>query len=303
MARRRNRLAGLSGGRTIWYTISQTQALTKEHPYMVYPHDGLPLDEARAPTERNGAAPLLPAARNGGERGRRTGAGVQSTEAGADPLAIEHPTLAAVVAERLRQLITDGTLVPGVWLNERDLCERLRVSRTPLREAYRLLASDGLVVLLPKRGAQVVELSADDIANLFEVLAVMEGLAGKLAAERASDAELEHIADLHRQMLQAYAARDIKRYFEASMGTHVAISAAAHNPALAETYRRLNMRVQNLRYKSNVEPDEWSAATADHEAFVAALLARDADTTERLMREHALEKRDFALREARRREQ
>lgn len=272
---------------------------------MVYPEDSATAAALSGDvTDMPSRMPVLPAARGGGERGRRTGgsAGSSAMTGAADPLAIEHPTLAAVVADRLRQLITDGTLVPGVWLNERDLCERLRVSRTPLREAYRILASDGLVMLLPKRGAQVIELSAEDIGNLFDVLAVMEGLAGRLAAERASEEELREIARLHAAMLAAYAERDIKRYFEASMGTHVAISAAAHNPALAETYARLNMRVQNLRYKSNVGQEEWSASAADHEGFVQALMARDAARAEQLMREHALEKKAFAMRQARQRE-
>ncbi|MGE8368364.1 GntR family transcriptional regulator [Cupriavidus sp.] len=272
---------------------------------MVYPQDDVSSDDAAEALTTKPAkaeAPRLPVARSGGERGRRTGPAAPALGAADDPLAIDHPTLGAVVAERLRQLITDGTLVPGVWLNERDLCERLRVSRTPLREAYRLLASDGLVMLLPKRGAQVIALSAEDVGNLFDVLAVMEGLAGRQAAERATDAELQQIAQLHRAMLDAYAARDIQRYFEASMGTHVAINAAAHNPVLTETYRRLNMRVQNLRYKSNVALGEWSAATSDHEDFVAALLARDGAKTEALLRQHVLEKRDFAVNEARARE-
>lgn len=225
----------------------------------------------------------------------------ESPEAAADPLAIQHPTLAAVVADKLRQLIVDGTLVPGVWLNERELCERLGVSRTPLREAYRILASEGLVVLLPKRGAQVVAMSAEDVGNLFDLLAVMEGLAGRLAAERASDVELARIAALHRDAVDAHARSDLKAYFAASMGTHLAISAAAHNPALSDTYRRLNLRVQNLRYKSNVEPREWSSATATHDSFVAALLARDAERAETLMRAHALEKKDAAMRDARER--
>lgn len=267
---------------------------------MVYPDD-----RAERADPAGTLAATLPVAGSGGARGRRNGgAATVAADAGAsDPLAIHHPTLAAVVAEKLRQLIIDGTLVPGVWLNERDLCERLRVSRTPLREAYRILAADGLVMLLPKRGAQVIALSEQDVANLFDVLAVLEGLMGRLAAERASDEEFAEIGALHRAMLDAYAARDIKRYYEASMGTHVAISAAAHNPALEDTYRRLNLRVQNLRYRSNLDRQEWAHGMEDHERFVAALLARDGERAERLMREHALEKKTAAMRQAREREQ
>lgn len=211
-------------------------------------------------------------------------------------LAIHHPTLPAVVADRLRQLIVNGTLRPGTWLNERELCDLLKVSRTPLREAYRILASDGLLSIQPKRGAMVIELSREDIENTFDVLSVLEGLAVRQAAQRATDAELAHIAQLHQQMLDGYEARDIGAYFEASMGTHIAISRAAHNPALVATYDRLNLQVQALRYKSNLDPDEWAAGVADHNAFVDALLARDGERAERLMREHLYSKKAYNLR-------
>ena len=216
-----------------------------------------------------------------------------------DPLAIHHPTLAAVVADRLRRLITDGTLKPGLSLNERDLCERLKVSRTPLREAYRMLAADGLLEILPKRGAVVVERSAADIENIFDVLAVLEGLAVRQAAQRASDAELQEIAALHERMLAGYRAQDIGAYFEASMGTHVAIARAAHNPALSGVYEKLNLQVQALRYKSNLDRDEWMSGVSDHERFVRALLARDADAAEQLIRAHLVSKKAYHMRGSR----
>lgn len=218
-----------------------------------------------------------------------------ASRADPDSLAINHPTLPAVVADRLRQMIVDGTLRPGTWLNERELCDVLKVSRTPLREAYRMLASDGLLAIQPKRGAMVVELSGADIENIFDVLAVLEGLAVRQAAQRATDAELKHIADLHARMLEGYRAGDIKAYFAASMGTHIAISRAARNPALQASYDRLNLQVQALRYKSNLDPDEWAGGVADHERFVAALLRRDGEEAERLIREHLGNKKAYHL--------
>jgi len=212
-----------------------------------------------------------------------------------ESLAINHPTLPAVVADRLRQMIVDGTLRPGTWLNERDLCDLLKVSRTPLREAYRMLASDGLLIIQPKRGAMVVQLSGPDIENIFDVLGVLEGLAVRQAAQRATEAELEHIAQLHARMLEGYRAGDIKAYFAASMGTHIAISRAARNPALQASYDRLNLQVQALRYKSNLDPDEWAGGVADHERFVSALLKRDGEQAERLIREHLRNKKTYHL--------
>jgi len=212
-----------------------------------------------------------------------------------DPLTIHHPTLAAVVADKLRQFITDGTLKPGTGLNERDLCDRLKVSRTPLREAYRILSADGLVSIQPKRGAVVIEHSPADIENIFDVLAVLEGLAIRQAVQRATDQELQEIASLHERMLEGFRNQDIKAYFVASMGTHVAISRAAHNPALTATYERLNLQVQALRYKSNLDRDEWTAGVADHERFVKALLERDADAAEKYIREHLTNKKSYHL--------
>lgn len=213
-------------------------------------------------------------------------------------LAIHHPTLPAVVAERLRQLIIDGTLKPGVWLNERDLCERLKISRTPLREAYRMLASDGLLTLQPKRGAMVVELSTEDIENIFDVLAVLEGLAVRSAAIRASDEELGHIAHLHAKTREHYNNRDIRAYYATSMGTHIAINRAAHNPALTHTYDRFNLQVQALRYRSNFDLEEWTKAMDDHDAFVAALLRRDGERAETLIREHLRGRKAHQMRTA-----
>jgi len=210
--------------------------------------------------------------------------------------AIDHPTLAVAVANRLRELIESGVLAPGARLNERDLCEQLKVSRTPLREAYRILAAEGLIVVLPKRGARVAMLSAADVENVFELLAVVEGLSGRLAAERGDAAALDRIAALHREMVAAFASGDMTRYAVSSRSTHVAINAAANNPALTEVYLRLNGQVQNLRYRSNLDGDNWQQSVDAHDAFVDALLARDGIRVEQLLREHLMAKKAFAMR-------
>jgi len=210
--------------------------------------------------------------------------------------ALDHPTLAVAVANRLRELIESRALSPGERLNERDLCEQMNVSRTPLREAYRILAAEGLIVVLPKRGARVAELSAADVDNIFDLLAVVEGLSARLAAERASQVELDRIVALHREMVVAFEAGDMQRYAVVSKGIHVAINAAAGNPVLTETYLRLNAQVQSLRYQSNLEDDGWRRSVADHEAFVRAIVARKAARAESLLRAHLLSKKAFARR-------
>lgn len=225
------------------------------------------------------------------------GAADRGADRGDTAFALDHPTLAVAVANRLRELIEAGTLVPGKRLNERALCEQMKVSRTPLREAYRILAAEGLIAVLPKRGARVVQLSTEDVENVFDLLAVVEGLSARLAAERASQADLDRIGALHREMVAAFEAGDMLRYAVVSKGTHIAINAAARNPLLTETYLRLNGQVQNLRYQSNLEGDAWRRSVDDHERFVQALLARRPARAEQLLRAHLLSKKAFALRE------
>jgi DNA-binding GntR family transcriptional regulator len=211
------------------------------------------------------------------------------------PMAIDHPTLSVVVAASLRKLISAGRLAPGARLNERQLCDQLKVSRTPLREAYRILSAEGLVELTPKHGARVTELSEDEVANIFDVLAVNEGLAGRLAAEKASPEQLDRIAGLHREMMAAYEERDMARYAVAAKGTHDAVNEAAGNPTLRGIYLRLNAQVQKLRYQANLDDDNWARSIDAHERFVAALLARDAARVESLLRNHVLEKKSLAV--------
>lgn len=158
-----------------------------------------------------------------------------------------------------------------------------------------MLSSDGLISIQPKRGAVVIEHSEADIENIFDVLAVLEGLAVRQAAQRATEGELRDIAALHERMLAKTREGDIRAYFAASMGTHIAINRAAHNPALTATYDRLNLQVQALRYKSNLDRGEWEAGVADHERFVKALLARDADAAELAIRAHLVSKKAFHL--------
>src|SRR5205809_7327758 len=117
------------------------------------------------------------------------------------------------VAQRLRQMLVENQIAPGAKLNERELSEVLEVSRTPLREAIKMLASEGLVELLPNRGAIAVSLSEDDIRHTFEVMGGLEALSGELAAQRITDRELAELRALHFEMLAAWTRRDLSNYY------------------------------------------------------------------------------------------
>src|SRR3954453_14046623 len=111
----------------------------------------------------------------------------------AEIIAIPRAALHEQAAQRLRQMLVEGRIPPGAKLNERELSELLKISRTPLREAIKMLAAEGLVELLPNRGAIAVSLSEDDVFHTFEVMAGLEGMAGELAAERITPEELAEV--------------------------------------------------------------------------------------------------------------
>lgn len=199
------------------------------------------------------------------------------------------------VAQRLRALIVEGGIAPGQKLNERELAERLQVSRTPLREALKLLTAEGLVEHLPNRGAIALQLSADDVAHAFEVMAALEGLSGELACARISDEELAELQALNFEMRAHHARRDLPAYYRLNARIHRAINRAARNPVLSEVYDRLNARLQALRFSSNFDTDKWDAAVRDHDAMIEALLARDGQRLRRILVAHMQHKLDVVL--------
>jgi DNA-binding GntR family transcriptional regulator len=210
-------------------------------------------------------------------------------------MTISRSTLPEAAAERLRTLIVEGELAPGTKLNERELSERLGVSRTPLREAFRMLAAEGLLVQLPNRGVQVALLSADDVRDAFEVMAALEGLAGELAVARVTDAEVEGFRALQAEMEAAHAAHDLPAYYRVNREVHDRLNAIAANPVLAGTYRALNARLHALRFRSNLNQAKWDRAVAEHRSMIAALAARDGAALRDLLVRHLRAKQQAVL--------
>lgn len=208
---------------------------------------------------------------------------------------IARSTLPEAVAERLRTLIIEGELRPGTKLNERELCERLGVSRTPLREAFRMLASDGLLVQLPNRGAQVVALSPDDVRDGFEVMAALEGLAGELAVARVTDNDVADLRALQVEMEAAHGQHDLPSYYRINRAIHDRLNAIAGNAVLGQTYRTLNARLHALRFRSNLNRAKWDQAVEEHRAMIAALAARDGAALRDLLIRHLRAKQQAVL--------
>jgi DNA-binding GntR family transcriptional regulator len=199
------------------------------------------------------------------------------------------------VVEHLRDLIVEGVLPPGMKLNERELCETMGISRTPLREALKVLAVEGLIEISPNRGASVYKMSVTEIRETFELMSGLEALAGELACARITDAELVEIKELHYAMLTCKAQSDLPGYYSRNQAIHDRISAAARNAVLRQTYLGINRRLQALRFKSNFKTGKWDKAAHDHEEMILALETRDGKRLGAILRQHLLDKRDAVM--------
>jgi DNA-binding GntR family transcriptional regulator len=192
--------------------------------------------------------------------------------------------------DRLRDLIVQGQLAPGARLNERLLCQELGISRTPLREAIKLLASEGLVALLPHRGAQVAPIEPGQLAETLAVMGALEALAGELACQHAPAERIDEIRRLHEEMLAMHERGDLASYFRHNQAIHQKIVEASGNATLANMYRQLNANVLRARYMANLSRERWDEAVREHEQIIAALTARDVARLRRLLKDHLAHK-------------
>lgn len=203
-----------------------------------------------------------------------------------DPQPIQRQTLHEELVGRLRELILDGSLEPGTKIPEKTLCERFGVSRTPMREALKVIAREGLAVLAPNRGAWVSEVTMEEMEEAFPVLGALERLAGEMACTRATESQIAAIRSAHDAMLRHFEAGDRTQYFVANQRIHEGIVAASGNALLAEQHRVLSTLVQRARFQANSFEPRWREAVAEHEEIIAALEARDADRLGPLLYAH-----------------
>lgn len=190
------------------------------------------------------------------------------------------------VAGAIRDMIVQDELKPGERIRERILADGLDVSRTPLREALKLLSAEGLVEILPHRGAVVANPAPQEIFGKLQVLGVLESLAGELAAVQATDAEIAEIRALHFEMLASYTRKNRLEYFKANQKIHRAILSCSRNEALIETHGRINAQLYRVRYQSNLRNRKWHGAIEEHERILQALEARDAEGLSGILRTH-----------------
>ncbi|NRB36415.1 MAG: GntR family transcriptional regulator [Rhodobacteraceae bacterium] len=186
--------------------------------------------------------------------------------------------------ERLLELVRSGDLVPGLRITETDLAARLGISRTPIREALRRLELEGLVVHTPRLGATIRVLDWSEITELYEMRAVLEGTAARIAARAASDVDLSELAAINADMEAA--GQDGARVYELNRHFHSALANAARNRFLLQSIEALQKPLMILRPNVMTDAARASEAVAEHAQLIAALRARDADAAEAAMRQH-----------------
>lgn len=184
-------------------------------------------------------------------------------------------TLSDELQETLQDLIVSGVLKPGTRLDEAELAERFQVSRTPVREALKALAGTGLVDLRGRGGVCVAVVPLPTLIEMFQMMAVMEGLCAKYAARRASAAQKQRLAGLHEQLVQVLGSGDHSRFYDVNQDFHDALYDASNTQYLAEQTRALRKRVRVYRRHVTFQPGRMSATIGEHAAILAAIDRND----------------------------
>ena len=195
-------------------------------------------------------------------------------------------TLHDELVDRLRTLIVEGELRPSTRIHEGDLGKALGVSRTPLREALKVLASEGLIELVPGRGAIVKKLTPKDVAEMLDVLSALETLAARLACRHASHAEIARLRSVHDEMIACYDAGNRLEYYWRNQAIHTGIAEASGSALLAAMHATIQARLKRIRFIGNDEPPKWAAAVGEHEEMIAALEARDEERLAAVVSRH-----------------
>lgn len=192
------------------------------------------------------------------------------------------------VAERLRDRIFAHELAPGTWIDEQAIADEFGISRTPMREALKVLASEGLVRLEPRRGCYVAELSEQDLDEIFPVMALLEGRVAYEAARKVTAADLARLTALHQTLEQAAAAGDADRFFEANQAFHSALQDIAGNRWLRQMIDDARKVIKLTRRDSLNLEGRLRQSLAEHRTILKAIEARDAEAAGRAMHDHLL---------------
>lgn len=193
------------------------------------------------------------------------------------------------VAERLRTSIFSHEFAPGSWIDEQAIAKEYGISRTPMREAIKILAAEGLITMKMRRGAYVTEVSKSDLNQIFTVLALLEGQACRETALKASEGQLEALDSIHMKLERAAADRDLDQFFAINQSFHDKLQEISNNPWMKRVIDDLRKVLKLQRRDSLSKRGRMESSLVEHRKILSALLARDADLSEKLMKEHLLQ--------------
>jgi DNA-binding GntR family transcriptional regulator len=201
-------------------------------------------------------------------------------------------SLHELATRHLREMIVKNELGPGARLHEQTLSETLGISRTPVREAIRALAAEGLVEVLSNKGAVVREMTVNEVLDTFHVIGALDSLVGELAIANMTPQDLGDLEDMHDRMRSRFESKDLFGYFKANQDIHRKLVTMSGNVTLQRQLQALNAQVQPFRYSVNIDRESWERSVRDHEAIMNALRDRDPGALARLLRQHLPNKTD-----------
>lgn len=199
------------------------------------------------------------------------------------------------VAARLRERIFSQDLVPGVPIDEQALAEEFGISRTPLREALKVLHAEGLVVLEPRRGCFVTELDRQDIDEMFPLMAMLEGRCAYEAVRKASDEDIDRIEALHRELEKFAAAEDVEQYFALNCQFHELVQKMSQNKWLERITSDLRKFLKMMRGRQLHLPGRLQQSLAEHRMLLAAFQSHNYEAAEKIMHDHLMNQRTALL--------
>lgn len=202
---------------------------------------------------------------------------------------IVRPSLHDQLVERLREMIVEIELAPGERIDEKGLCEEFGISRTPLREALKVMASEGLVDLLPNRSPRVAPLTPEMVGDLFEMIGWLDRLAGEMAAGKVTERDLRELRRIHRQMERLHDRGDRVEYYRLNRQLHIGIVDVVGNSMLSSTYAMLTAQAQRARFIAIQSQEHWDRGVQEHEAILGLLEAGDGKALGEMLCRHVTE--------------
>lgn len=198
-----------------------------------------------------------------------------------------HQTLREKILETIRDAILKGSLKPGERVSEPELAERFGISRTPIREAFRQLESEGYLEVVPRKGAVVASLSERDVVEFYAIKSILEGHAARIAAERMSDRDVERLEAINTKLMQIAAAGDIKSFFRVHDEFHELFIKVSGNDKLVELINQLVLKFNRLRLASLAQPGRMEISVQEHRKIIEAFRNHDGERAENLVRHTA----------------